>query len=75
MEEPHQHPRRAKRLGTDPERYGCFRPRHQDAAADATAAANTWAAVLDRVWAAGLAARRFQAAGCRVLRVDESVQS
>ncbi|MEU5210782.1 class I SAM-dependent methyltransferase [Streptomyces sp. NPDC020742] len=67
---PHQHRRTAESFGSDPERYDRTRPRYPDALVDRIVAASPGADVLDVGCGTGVAARQFQAAGCRVLGVD-----
>ncbi|MGP3947675.1 class I SAM-dependent methyltransferase [Streptomyces sp. 7N604] len=60
----------AESFGSDPERYDRARPRYPDAMVDAIVAAGPGPDVLDVGCGTGIAARQFQAAGCRVLGVD-----
>ena len=60
----------AESFGSDPARYDRSRPRYPDAIVDAIVAASPGLQVLDVGCGTGIAARQFQAAGCRVLGVD-----
>jgi len=68
--EPHQHRQVAESFGSDAERYDRSRPRYPDAMVDAIVAASPGPDFLDVGCGTGIAARQFQAAGCRVLGVD-----
>ena len=68
--EPHQHRQMAESFGTDAERYDRARPRYPDALVDRIVAASPGPDVLDVGCGTGIAARQFQAAGCRVLGVE-----
>jgi SAM-dependent methyltransferase len=70
MTEPHQARRIAESFGTDAERYDRARPRYPGALVAAIVAASPGADVLDVGCGTGIAARQFQAAGCRVLGID-----
>ena len=70
MTEPHQARQIAESFGTDAERYDRARPRYPGALVAAIVAATPGADVLDVGCGTGIAARQFQAAGCRVLGVD-----
>jgi SAM-dependent methyltransferase len=60
----------AESFGTDAERYDRTRPRYPDALVAAVVAAAPGPDVLDVGCGTGIAARQFQAAGCRVLGVE-----
>jgi SAM-dependent methyltransferase len=66
----HRHRHMAESFGLDPERYDRARPRYPDAMIDAIVAASPGPEVLDVGCGTGIAARQFQAAGCRVIGVD-----
>jgi SAM-dependent methyltransferase len=68
--EPHQHRQIAESFGSDPERYDRARPRYPDAMVDRIVAASPGPDVLDVGCGTGIAARQFQAAGCKVLGVE-----
>ncbi|MET8180568.1 class I SAM-dependent methyltransferase [Streptomyces sp. NPDC005336] len=68
--EPHQHRQVAESFGSDAERYDRARPRYPDAMVEAIVAASPGPDVLDVGCGTGIAARQFQAAGCRVLGVE-----
>mgnify|MGYP004495330689 CR=1 FL=1 len=68
--QPHQHRQVAESFGSDPERYDRTRPRYPDAMVERIVAASPGPDVLDVGCGTGIAARQFQAAGCRVLGVD-----
>lgn len=68
--EPHRARHMAESFGSDPERYDRSRPRYPDAMVAAIIAASPGRDVLDVGVGTGIAAREFQAAGCRVLGVD-----
>ena len=67
---PHLRRDLAESFGADPERYDRTRPRYPDAMVDRIVAASPGPDVLDVGCGTGIAARQFQAAGCRVLGVD-----
>lgn len=60
----------AQSFGSDPGRYDRARPRYPQALVDRIAAASPGPDVLDIGSGTGIAARQFQAAGCRVLGVE-----
>src|ERR1700733_1620283 len=66
----HQARQVAESFGSDAERYDRARPRYPDAMVEAIVAASPGADVLDVGCGTGIAARQFQAAGCRVLGVE-----
>ncbi|WP_416210376.1 class I SAM-dependent methyltransferase [Frankia sp. Cr1] len=68
--EPHQARQMAESFGSDPERYDRSRPRYPDALVEAIIAASPGPDVLDVGIGTGIAARQFQAVGCRVLGVE-----
>jgi SAM-dependent methyltransferase len=68
--ESHQHRQIAESFGIDPERYDRTRPRYPDALVDRIVTASPGRDVLDVGCGTGIAARQFQAAGCRVLGVE-----
>jgi SAM-dependent methyltransferase len=68
--EPHRHRDVAEAFGREAERYDRTRPRYPDALVDAIVAGIPGPDVLDVGCGTGIAARQFQAAGCRVLGVD-----
>ncbi len=68
--EPHRHRQVAESFGSDAERYDRARPRYPGAMVDRIVAASPGPEVLDVGTGTGIAARQFQAAGCRVLGVD-----
>jgi SAM-dependent methyltransferase len=68
--EPHQQRQVAESFGTDAERYDRTRPSYPDALVERIVAAIPGRDVLDVGIGTGIAARQFQAAGCRVLGVD-----
>jgi SAM-dependent methyltransferase len=68
--ESHQYRQMAESFGVDPERYDRTRPRYPDALVEWIAAASPGPDVLDVGCGTGIAARQFQAAGCRVLGVE-----
>ena len=68
--ESHQHRQMAESFGVDPERYDRARPRYPDALVELIAAASPGREFLDVGCGTGIAARQFQAAGCRVLGVE-----
>jgi SAM-dependent methyltransferase len=68
--EPHQERQIAESFGSDAERYDRARPDYPGALVDRIIAASPGRDVLDVGCGTGIAARQFQAAGCRVLGVD-----
>lgn len=60
----------AESFGVDAERYDRARPRYPDALVERIVAAGPGPDVLDVGCGTGIAARQFQAAGCRVLGVE-----
>jgi SAM-dependent methyltransferase len=68
--QPHQYRQLAESFGSDAERYDRTRPRYPGAMVERIAAASPGPDVLDVGCGTGIAARQFQAAGCRVLGVD-----
>ena len=60
----------AQSFGADPGRYDRARPAYPDALVERIVAASPGRRVLDVGCGTGIAARRFAAAGCRVLGVD-----
>jgi SAM-dependent methyltransferase len=68
--EPHQARELAESFGSDPERYDRARPRYPGAMVEAIVAASPGPDVVDVGIGTGIAARQFQAAGCRVLGVE-----
>ena len=70
MNEPHQHREVAESFGSDAERYDRARPSYPGALVERIVAASPGSEVLDVGCGTGIAARQFQAAGCRVLGVD-----
>jgi SAM-dependent methyltransferase len=68
--ESHQYRQMAESFGVDPERYDRTRPRYPDALVERIAAASPGLDFLDVGCGTGIAARQFQAAGCRVLGVE-----
>jgi len=70
MTEPHQARQVAESFGLDAERYDRARPRYPAALVAAIVAASPGPGVLDVGCGTGIAARQFQAVGCRVLGVD-----
>ncbi|GAA1267713.1 class I SAM-dependent methyltransferase [Sphaerisporangium rubeum] len=69
-QESHQARQIAESFGTDAERYDRARPDYPAALVDRVVAAAPGTDVLDVGCGTGIAARQFQAAGCRVLGVD-----
>jgi SAM-dependent methyltransferase len=69
-DEPHQHRQVAESFGADAERYDRARPSYPVALVDRIVAASPGPDVLDVGCGTGIAARQFQAAGCRVLGID-----
>jgi SAM-dependent methyltransferase len=72
--EPHQHRQVAESFGSDAERYDRARPSYPGALVERIVAASPGPDVLDVGCGTGIAARQFQAAGCRVLGVDPDVR-
>ncbi|MFZ2058017.1 MAG: class I SAM-dependent methyltransferase [Acidimicrobiales bacterium] len=68
--EPHQHRQVAESFGSDAERYDRARPRYPQAMVERIVAASPGPDILDVGIGTGIAARQFQAAGCRVLGVE-----
>jgi SAM-dependent methyltransferase len=68
--EAHQARQIAESFGSDVERYDRNRPRYPGALVERIVAASPGPDVLDVGCGTGIAARQFQAAGCRVLGVD-----
>src|SRR5271170_7009633 len=68
--ESHQARQVAESFGTDAERYDRARPGYPDALVERIVAASPGRQVLDVGCGTGIAARQFQAAGCRVLGVE-----
>jgi len=68
--EPHQHRQVAESFGSDAERYDRARPSYPGALVERIVAASPGPDVLDVGCGTGIAARQFQAVGCRVLGVD-----
>ncbi len=68
--EPHQARGVAESFGSDPVRYDRTRPRYPDALVARIVAASPGPDLLDVGCGTGIAARQFQAAGCRVLGVE-----
>ncbi|HUD80594.1 MAG TPA: methyltransferase domain-containing protein [Streptosporangiaceae bacterium] len=66
----HQHREVAESFGSDAARYDRARPSYPGALIDRIIAGSPGADVLDVGCGTGIAARQFQAAGCRVLGVD-----
>ncbi|ETK37658.1 methyltransferase type 11 [Microbispora sp. ATCC PTA-5024] len=60
----------AESFGVDPARYDRARPRYPEALVERIVAGSPGRDVLDVGCGTGIAARQFQAAGCRVLGVD-----
>ena len=69
-DEPHRHRLVAESFGSDAERYDRARPSYPGALVSRVVAASPGADILDVGCGTGIAARQFQAAGCRVLGVD-----
>jgi SAM-dependent methyltransferase len=69
-QEPHQQRQIAESFGSDAERYDRARPHYPQALVDRIVATSPGTGVLDVGCGTGIAARQFQAAGCRVLGVD-----
>ena len=70
QQEPHQHRQVAESFGSQAERYDRARPRYPAALVERIVASSPGPDVLDVGCGTGIAARQFQAAGCRVLGVD-----
>ena len=70
MSEAHQHRQVAESFGSDAERYDRTRPSYPGALVERIVASSPGREVLDVGCGTGIAARQFQAAGCRVLGVD-----
>src|SRR5215469_17366652 len=70
MNEPHRHRQVAESFGADAERYDRVRPGYPGALVERIIAASPGRDVVDVGCGTGIAARQFQAAGCRVLGVD-----
>jgi SAM-dependent methyltransferase len=68
--EPHQARQVAESFGSDAERYDRARPSYPAALVDRIIAVSPGRDVLDVGCGTGIAARQFQAAGCRLLGVD-----
>ena len=68
--ESHQYRQVAESFGVDPERYDRARPRYPDGVVQRIVAASPGRDFLDVGCGTGIAARQFQAAGCRVLGVE-----
>jgi SAM-dependent methyltransferase len=68
--ESHQYRQVAESFGIDPELYDRTRPRYPDALIERIVAASPGPDVLDVGCGTGIAARQFQAAGCRVLGIE-----
>jgi SAM-dependent methyltransferase len=68
--ESHRYREMAESFGIDPGRYDRTRPRYPDALVERIVAASPGPDVLDVGCGTGIAARQFQAAGCRVLGVE-----
>jgi SAM-dependent methyltransferase len=68
--EPHQYRQMAESFGVDAERYDRTRPSYPDALVARIVAASPGPDVLDVGCGTGIAARQFQAAGCRVLGIE-----
>ncbi|UGY93321.1 class I SAM-dependent methyltransferase [Streptomyces gobiensis] len=68
--EPHERREVAESFGSDAERYDRARPRYPEGMVDRIVGASPGPDVLDVGSGTGIAARQFQAAGCRVLGVE-----
>ncbi|MFF3455325.1 class I SAM-dependent methyltransferase [Streptomyces sp. NPDC002730] len=68
--EPHERRQVAESFGSDAERYDRARPRYPEGMVDRIVAGGPDPDVLDVGCGTGIAARQFQAAGCRVLGVE-----
>jgi SAM-dependent methyltransferase len=71
---PHQHRQVAESFGVDPERYDRTRPRYPEAMVQRIVAASPGEEIVDVGCGTGIAARLFQAAGCKVLGVEPDVR-
>ena len=69
-QEPHKARQMAESFGVDSERYDRTRQRYPDAMVNRIVAASPGPDVVDVGIGTGIAARQFQAAGCRVLGVE-----
>jgi SAM-dependent methyltransferase len=69
-DEPHRHRQTAESFGVDAERYDRVRPRYPEPLVERVVAACPGPELLDAGCGTGIAARQFQAAGCRVLGVE-----
>ncbi|MER5216574.1 class I SAM-dependent methyltransferase [Streptomyces sp. NPDC002838] len=69
-EQPYQARHTAESFGTDAERYDRARPRYPDALVNRVTESAPGPDILDVGCGTGIAARQFQAAGCRVLGVE-----
>jgi SAM-dependent methyltransferase len=69
-DEPHRQRQIAESFGLDPARYDRTRPSYPDGLVQAIIARSPGPEFLDVGCGTGIAARQFQAAGCRVLGVD-----
>src|SRR5215468_2654544 len=74
VNEPHRHRQVAESFGTDAGRYDRARPSYPAALVEWIVAASPGPGVLDVGCGTAIAARQFQAAGCRVLGVDPDVR-
>jgi SAM-dependent methyltransferase len=72
--EPHHHRKVAESFGVDPERYDRTRPRYPEALVQQIVSTSPGREVVDVGCGTGIAARLFQAAGCRVLGVEPDVR-
>jgi SAM-dependent methyltransferase len=72
--EPHHHRQVAESFGSDPERYDRTRPRYPEPLVQRIAAASPGPEVVDVGCGTGIAAKLFQAAGCKVLGVEPDVR-
>jgi len=70
VEDSHRARQIAESFGTDAERYERARPSYPDALIERIATSSPGPDVLDAGCGTGIAARQFQAAGCRVLGVE-----
>jgi SAM-dependent methyltransferase len=68
--EPHRARQVAESFGSDPKRYDRARPRYPDAMVERIVAESPGPDFLDVGIGTGIAARQFQAAGCKVLGVE-----
>jgi SAM-dependent methyltransferase len=69
-QDPHQARQVAESFGSDAERYDRARPGYPDAMVERILAASPGSDVLDVGCGTGIAARQFQAAGCKLLGVE-----